>query len=98
MEYKDSRMHYTPSNKQETVEGILMPSESEQNDKQYENVTKNSHIRIDLEKFKNNFANKDLAMNFYLKSTQFTMDGTIEQQRLPRQAIPSDLCYWYVTP
>ena len=69
MEYKDSRMHYTPSNKQETVEGILMPSESEKNDKQYENVTKNSHIRIDLEKFKNNFANKDLAMNFYLKST-----------------------------
>jgi hypothetical protein len=34
----------------------------------------------------------------YLKSVQFTMDGTIEQQRLPRQALPSDICYWYVSP
>ena len=57
-------------------------------------------MRIDCEEFakKSQLSNLGLVNKFYLKSVQFTMDGTIEQQRMPRQALPSDCCYFYVTP
>jgi len=57
-------------------------------------------IRINLDELigKTDLANKELASKVYLKGVNLTLDGTIEQQRLPRPAIPYDLCYWYVTP
>ena len=64
-------------------------------------VKATGNIRIDLKELskKTNLTQRpELVHKLYIKSVQFTMDGTIEQQRLPRQALPSDICYWYVTP
>ena len=57
-------------------------------------------IRIDLGKFidKTDLANRDFASRIYLKAVALTLDGKIEQAKVPRPAIPSDLLYWYVTP
>lgn len=97
MDLKDSNMHLTPPNEHTEVEGVLMYSEAEVDGIANSN---SGHIRIDLAEFhkKTDLVNAEFAKNLYLKSVQFTYDGTIEQQRLPRQAFPTDLCYWYVTP
>ena len=47
---------------------------------------------------KTDIANKDFASKVYLKAVSLTYDEKIEQAKLPRPAIPADLCYWYVTP
>ena len=52
IDYKDSKMHLTPPNLEETVEGILMFSESEKKEgPQPLEVVKGGHIRIDLSEF-----------------------------------------------
>lgn len=43
-------------------------------------------------------ANKDFASKVYLKAVSLTHSNQIEQAKLPRPAMPSDLCHWYVTP
>ena len=57
-------------------------------------------IRINLEEFigQTDLANKELASKVYIKAVALTLGVKIEQAKLPRPAIPSDLCYWYVTP
>ena len=104
-EYKDSGMHLTPPNETIAVEGVLL--ESEGFDKMHKRDEKNEgaagdigRIRINLMELlnKTDLANKDLASRLYLKSVCFTKDGKIEQHRLPKPALPSDLCYWYVSP
>ena len=92
-------MHLTPANQEEECEGVLMYSEAKKEEQQ-NRLEKGSNVRIDCEEFakKTQLSNTALVNKFYLKSVQFTMDGTIEQQRMPRQALPSDCCYFYVTP
>ena len=63
-------------------------------------MVKTDEIRIDLAEMleKTDLDNKELASNIYVKAVVLNMDGKIEQSRLPRPAIPSDLLSWYVTP
>ena len=81
-EHQHSRMHLTPPNEEQVVEGILMYTEHDAKSVEGEGQPANStgHIRIDLEEFskKTDLSNLDFANTLYLKSVQFTMDGTIE--------------------
>lgn len=100
-EYRDSRMHWTPPTEEQEVEGVIFYDEGE--DKYNEtkaNTNQYSEIRINLSDLlcKTEIANKNMASRIYLKSVALTLDDKIEQARLPRPALPSDLCYWYVTP
>ena len=107
-EYRDSQMHWTPPNVECEVEGVLFYDEG---DDQYNikgtEAAKNtkaanaySEIRINLKELlgKTDIANQDFASKVYLKSVSMTLGDKIEQAKLPRPAIPADLCYWYVTP
>lgn len=95
-------MHWTPSTEEQEIEGVLFYDEGEdKNNKATEsNVNKFSDIRINLQELlgKTEIANTEFASRIYLKSVSLTLDDKIEQAKLPRPAMPSDLCYWYVTP
>ena len=79
-EHKYSKMHLTPPNEEQEVEGILMYTEHEEKAEKGQSATAGGHIRIDLEEFskKTDLSNLDFANKLYLKAVQFTMDGTIE--------------------
>ncbi len=78
IEYQHLKMHLTPINEESEVEGILMYSEH--NEKESQSANNSGHIRIDLKEFlKKTQLQNNLASQLYLKSVQFTMDGTIEQ-------------------
>ena len=73
-------MHLTALNQEEQVEGVLMYSEAHQDHEV--DVKASANVRIDLQELSkktNLTANTELVYKLYLKSTQFTMDGTIEQ-------------------
>ena len=104
-EYRDSGMHYTPNGEEQEVEGVLFYDEGEDKVNKASAAgtaatNQFSEIRINLAELlgKTDIANKDFASRVYLKSVALTLDDKIEQARLPRTALPSDLCHWYVTP
>ena len=97
LNYKDSKIHHN-TGKSEVVEvsGCLFYSEGIE-----KTEDKNAcFLKIDLDSFveKTSLENREMATFVYLKAVELKVDGTIEQCRLPRAALPSDLCYWYVTP
>ena len=98
-------MHWTPSTEEQTVEGVLFYDEGEDKDNKASTAGRSStnqfsEIRINLKELlgKTELANRDFASKVYLKSVSLTHSKQIEQAKLPRPAMPSDLCYWYVTP
>ena len=100
------QMYLTPSALMANLFGIKREAvkteiqEKEETEPERKPDGRHNQIRIDLEKLVDNtdLANKSLARKVYLKSVNLTLDGKIEQARLPRPALPSDLVYWYVTP
>lgn len=69
LEYEFEKMHWTPANQEESVEGILMLTERSEKDIQDAKAS-NSNIRIDLEEFakKTQLSNTELVHKIYLKS------------------------------
>lgn len=100
-EYRDSQMHWTPTTEEQEVEGVLFYDEgADPNNETKSNTNRYSDIRINLSDLleKTDIANKPFASRIYLKSISLTLGDKIEQAKLPRPAMPQDLCHWYVTP